>query len=157
MKTFWFLSASSFSIFFGTKAHFWQRENIIRFFHSSLFATKITLALVDAGMENADQSGLFECICNTFSKRVTFELLTEFSKKCFELFYIKCCQVPNKNIHIKNPFLTMHQANYTIIFSEFCHWSIHVHHLPKQLYNLWSLSYKLPSNYRYYLIPYSIF
>ena len=25
----------------------------------------------------------------------------------------------------------MHQANYTIIFRKFCHWRIHLHHLPK--------------------------
>ena len=81
MKTFWFLSASFFSIFLGTKAHFWQRENIIRFFHSSLLATNISLALVDAGMENADHFGLFECIGNTFCKRLAFKLLMEFSHK----------------------------------------------------------------------------
>ena len=32
---------------------------------------------------------------------------------------------------MKNTFLTMHQANNSIIFRKFCHWRIHLHHLPK--------------------------
>ena len=76
--TFWFSSASLLTIFLNTKTHFWKWKNIIRFLHSSLFSTRISLTLDNTWMENAIQSRLFECIRNTSSKRFTFELLLNF-------------------------------------------------------------------------------
>ena len=78
MSTCWFVSASFLTIFRRTKANFWKWKNIIRFLHSSLFSTRISLTLVDTWMENATQSRLVEGICNTFRKRLTFELVIKF-------------------------------------------------------------------------------
>ena len=78
MSTCWFVSASFSTIFRRTKTNFWKWKSIIRFLHSSLFSTRISLTLDNTWMENATQSRLVEGICNTFRKRLTFELVIKF-------------------------------------------------------------------------------
>ena len=78
MLTFWFSPASFLTICLNTKTHFWKWKNIISFLYSSLFTTGKLQSHADAWMKFANQLRLFECICNTFYKRFTFELLKEF-------------------------------------------------------------------------------
>ena len=78
MMAFGFGSTSPFLIFVGAKTYFWQRKNIIGFLYSSLFPTSISLAFHSAWMKRAIHFQLFKCICNTFGKQLTFELLTEY-------------------------------------------------------------------------------
>ena len=77
--------ASFLSFFLITQAIFWQRKNIISFFHSNLSTRCWTESLDHARMKRTKQYFLFESVCNTILKLFTLILLL----KCSAIDYLR--------------------------------------------------------------------